>query len=244
MKQAMAQNKSRRAVPGNMQTLFSFSTDRRVRLKRRHGAAGDGYWPGYVDALVNVVLNLMFLAAMLAVGSFVLGLEISRKILMPAMQNTIENVRQIMDQTQLDSRKGQSSTIEVIDSPASRPSPSVQIDRVRSVDSQTFLHVKFAADALQLSDSTRINMIPRLRELLEKNPEASFAVWAVSEADPQSRRVSFMRIMALRDALNKAGIENNRISTRILPGANTSTDGQLVYILVRSTQNRKEPDEQ
>jgi hypothetical protein len=51
----------------------------RARLGRK--AAGheeESYWPGYVDALVNVVLNLLFLLAILTMAAFVLGHQAGR----------------------------------------------------------------------------------------------------------------------------------------------------------------------
>lgn len=36
------------------------------------------FWPGYVDALMNLVLNLLFLSAIFAIAIFVLGMESSR----------------------------------------------------------------------------------------------------------------------------------------------------------------------
>jgi hypothetical protein len=217
----------------------------RLQKRRRHGSHGDGYWPAYVDALINVVLNLMFLVAMLAVGSFVLGMEIARKILLQPLQAPVRNVTRILDDAPPEQGRGRSFiTIDVVGSTEQGGSKMVRIDRVRSIQNQSLLHVKFTRDALQLSDSIRIDLIPRLREILLLNPGASFSVWAVSEADPQAQRVSFLRVMALREALNRVGIENSRIVTRILPGTNTAVDGQLVYVLVRSNQNRKEANEQ
>ncbi len=216
----------------------------RLHKKRRHGMHSDGYWPGYVDALINVVLNLMFLVSILAVGSFSMVIEISRKVLMPAMQASVEKVTHIVDDVRTTGTEGALITINVVESATPKELQAVSIDRVRTIESQTLMQVKFAAGALQLNDSTRADLIPHLRDLLQKNPGASLAVWAVSDADPQSRRASFMRVMALRDALKLAGAENNNVVTRILPGTNTRTDGQLVYVLVRSIQSRKEADEQ
>ncbi len=215
-----------------------------MQQRRRRSSGIDTYWPGYVDALVNVVLNLMFLVAMLAVGSFVLGLEISRHVITPELQTSIEQVRRIVDNAVTTGTTGPARTIDVVSTPAPETSPSIRIERVRSVEEQPLLHVKFAPDALQMTDSIRTDLAPRLRELMQKNPGATFTIWAVSGAEPQARRISFMRIMALREALNAAGIDNSRIVTRILPGTNTTTEGQLVYVLMRSTQNRKEPDGQ
>lgn len=50
-----------------------------ARKSRRRGRSGqdEGFWAGYVGALVNVVLTLLFLVAVLAAGSYVLGVEAS-----------------------------------------------------------------------------------------------------------------------------------------------------------------------
>lgn len=45
-----------------------------MKKHRRHLAEAN-FWPGYVDALVNVVLNLLFMVAIFAVGVFCMGLQ-------------------------------------------------------------------------------------------------------------------------------------------------------------------------
>lgn len=43
-------------------------------MKRKPSiSSGSNFWPGYVDAMVNVVLNLLFLVAMFAISAAVLG---------------------------------------------------------------------------------------------------------------------------------------------------------------------------
>jgi len=37
-------------------------------MKRKHGEVATNFWPGYVDAMVNVVLNLLFLVAMFGIA--------------------------------------------------------------------------------------------------------------------------------------------------------------------------------
>jgi hypothetical protein len=50
------------------------SAIRRIRAQRHVLAQEEeSFWPGYVDALVNVVLNLLFLLAILTLAAFVLG---------------------------------------------------------------------------------------------------------------------------------------------------------------------------
>lgn len=219
-----------------------------ARQYRRRGMQDGTYWPGYVDALINVVLNLMFLVAMLAVGSFVMGMQISRTVMAPVTEAPTRKEQKsapVVDEViTIGPREDAATTIDVIDSTAPYASWGIRVDQERNVENQALLQIRFAPDALRLTDSSRVNLLPRLRRLSQQHPGASFAIWAVSGPDPEARRVSFMRIMALREAMNSSGIDNRRLVTRILQGSNKGTSGQLVYVLVRPTQNKNETDEQ
>ena len=41
-----------------------------------HGVEAPNYWPGYVDALTNVVLNLLFLIGVFTIGLVSLNMEV------------------------------------------------------------------------------------------------------------------------------------------------------------------------
>jgi outer membrane protein OmpA-like peptidoglycan-associated protein len=60
--------------------------DGRGKRRRRQGEAmtGDGhdsdnFWPGYVDAISNLVLNLLFVVAILTMAVFLFAIELGRK---------------------------------------------------------------------------------------------------------------------------------------------------------------------
>jgi hypothetical protein len=47
--------------------------------RRRRGLEEQSYWPGYVDALTNVVLNLLFMVGIFAIGIFSMSMEAALK---------------------------------------------------------------------------------------------------------------------------------------------------------------------
>lgn len=214
------------------------------KSSRRRGVQSEGFWAGYVGALVNVVLTLLFLVAVLAAESYVLGVEFSRKIVASALEASRQKLLREPEARPDVDRRIEPETIEVVEVPLPETSRQVRIDTIRSVERQELLQVRFPSESLELNDVARQALLPRFREFQRQSPGAVYTVWALSDADPQNRRVSFIRIMALRKALAEAGIENNRVVTRILPGRSTTLDGQLVYVLVRVTTMNATTDEQ
>jgi hypothetical protein len=214
-----------------------------LKKRRRHGGGDAGYWPGYVGALINVVLSLMFLAAMLAVGSFIVGLDFSRKTLLSAMKASVEQAARISKERLEKSSSAPFVFFDVEGTEAPASSNEVGIEPPGGRENQGLLQVKFTGDALALNDTVRNELGNGLRDLLRTHPDATLVVWAVSDTDPRYQRASFLRVMALREALIGAGAESRRIVTRIVTGKNTTADGQIVYVLVRST-NQNEHHEQ
>ncbi len=43
------------------------------------GNDGDNFWPGYVDAISNLVLNLLFVVSILTIAVFIFAIELGRK---------------------------------------------------------------------------------------------------------------------------------------------------------------------
>lgn len=202
------------------------------RRKRRHPAHSEGYWPGYVDALTNVVLNLLFLVAILAAGVFSLGMEASRKALLPGLGELPVPVQRVLGRS--------AASIEVAPPGPTADVLRVKLDAVRQEGGQTLLQITFEADALVLGAADRAALLPQIQAEYGRFDRASVAVWAVSDADPANQRASYMRVMAVRDQLGVAGVDVRQVVTRILPGASLDRGVQRVYVLFN--RNRKNDD--
>lgn len=202
------------------------------RRKRRHKEHSEGYWPGYVDALTNVVLNLLFLVAILAAGVFSLGMEASRKALLPAAGELQRRVNQVL---------GRAATSIEVGKPAAVPDVlHVKLDAVRQEGGRILLQITFDGDALVLGAADKAVLLPQIKAEYARLEHASVAVWTVSDADPGNQRASYMRVMAVRDHLGEAGVDVRQVVTRILPGASQDRHVQRVYVVFN--RNRKSDD--
>lgn len=185
------------------------------------GEHGTNYWPGYVDALVNVVLNLMFLTAILAVGSFTQGLDsASRHQAGKSVATTAEPARAAPE-------------------PA-RPAVSKPRRRVRAAGGATReLRLRFADGTVRIDDGAR----ERLKRELLRHLAQGMQTWQVSVDtdvdDKFLRRTAYLRMMAVRNVFLEVGIEPERFDLRMRSGA----PGQQVVSIVPSKQppTRKAP---
>ena len=207
-----------------------------MRRKRRHPPHSEGYWPGYVDALTNVVLNLLFLVAILAAGVFSLGMEASRKSLLPT---TIDQVRFWVPAL---SSGRNVKAIDVSAASVAKDTRQVKLESVRPEGRQTLLQITFAGEALVLGDADRAALQPLLQGELQKAGPSTVAVWTVSDADPTNRRASYMRVMAVRTLLGEAGQDVTQVVTRILPGASADQHIQRVYVLLHKKGNQDDSE--
>lgn len=183
-------------------------------MSRIGGEHGNSFWPGYVDALVNVVLNLMFLSAILAAGSFFQGLESSRRraTTVPA------------DGTAARLKPGRNA----LTSSAESGSPNRE-HRAYKDAMQLTLH--FADNVVRVDDKAR----ERLKQELQLQISRGIQYWNVSiEADVDDnmqRRAAYLRMISVRSVLMEAGIDPSHFSLRIQPAKVANVGQQTLHIV-------------
>jgi hypothetical protein len=181
------------------------------RLSNEHS---NSYWPGYVDALVNVVLNLLFLAAILAVGSFTQGLENSRKVL-KEMSGVDDTARKTTGDTA--PRSPAESRSQMRDQAPSRE------------ELKLILH--FADYTVRLDDSAR----ERLKRELQRQISQGVQYWQVSiDADVEDntqRRAAYLRMISLRSVFLEVGIDPSRFSLLMQSAPVENVGQQRVHIV-------------
>jgi hypothetical protein len=184
-------------------------------MGRSGSGHGHGYWPGYVDALVNVVLNLIFLAAILAVGGFTLGLESSRRRLLES---------KAQEQTSRVTAERTSPT-EV---PKPKPKPTVQTgSNVRGAQ----LGLRFAGNTVRLDERSH----ELLKRELRRQFEQGVLYWQVTiETDVNDnlqRRAAYLRMMAVRSVFLEVGIDPVRFDLRMQAAKAAGVGAQMVRIV-------------
>ncbi len=199
------------------------------------------YWPGFVDAIMNVLLNILFMLCIMAFG---LGL----------VQN---QVRQTVNTNDDGDTPGKGSkqkkekptplafpTQETIDkfpvsqiklkTPASSDTAasSAETSVKAKLNEQNILSLQFIRQSPEMQHELKTHLQTFLPQIAK--PDEDIVVWAVDNEDtPNTNKLLFTRLMVVRNALVEIGIPANRIEVRMLPGE-TNKNALHVYLATSS----------
>jgi hypothetical protein len=220
-----------------------------------------GYWPGYVDALTNIVLNLLFMVGVFAVGVFAVSLEARLH------QRRAERVAQSAEQTAMApaarpvppaiaSRAAPDRAAPAPDrapppvaSPAPTPPRETTPPRSEPAPAETVIAIQapveiasastpahaitlkfgdsrgnpilqaiFPGDRFSLTESEEVRINSWARDQQARGARSFLLFTSVDESDAQDRRAGYLRIMAVRSSLLRAGIAPGTLSTRMFRG--------------------------
>jgi hypothetical protein len=205
-------------------------------MKRKFELATTNYWPGYVDALTNVVLNLLFMVAIFSMGVFSLGMQSSRLTEMLAQMSATKSALQT---SQADEAPVMQKRVAVqihvnTNAQPTLPEQGLSMSPVQQTSERVLAQIGFEAESVSISDSAKEVLAP-LREALKgaKAKGQHLVVWgAMNLRDPEQRRATYLRVMATRDWLVVEGVDAQLIETRLLPGATNRLSGQNIYVLI------------
>ncbi|RZL31396.1 MAG: hypothetical protein EOP35_22150 [Rubrivivax sp.] len=160
------------------------------------GGGGD-FWPGFVDALTNVVIAMVFVIVVLAIA-----LSFSAQMLAKRMAAKIAE-----QQAELGKAR------QVVVAPASATSAKVK-------PAERFLQLDFAPGALTVDMPAAKALgeaLAPLKARLAESPSLRLEVVAVGPEIhlSENQRAAFIRAMAVRNELLGQGVPGDRISTRI-----------------------------
>lgn len=185
----------------------------------------DIFWPGYVDAVTNLVLNLLFLLTIMIVAVFMFALELGRssqggpgktpvvsskqdaKNIAKttagadkeniALKREIERLNKLLAQQK--SQKVQPGVVEkTIDVTSNAPKPLNRLDKSLSV-SDTDVVVRFTDEAVAFTPAEH----DRLRETLKSIVATGKTTVSVEvpAGFTEARRMGYYRAMAVRNLL-------------------------------------------
>jgi outer membrane protein OmpA-like peptidoglycan-associated protein len=198
------------------------------------GEGGDGsdvFWPGYVDAVTNLVLNLLFLITIMTVAVFMFALELGRisggggegggkgggTTQVDAQESALAQTTEPGPEKS-GGAEAAATTTEVVSASSSIPPPQKGLDKAIGGDSE--VTVQFMDDAVTLTPEE----LPRLRKALEPfaaQGKARIEV-VVPKGFSESKRLGFYRAMAVRNLLLEMKIPNDRIELLVREGKSTA----------------------
>jgi hypothetical protein len=206
------------------------------------GGKDSNYWPGFVDALTNVVIAMVFVIVVLAIS-----LSFSAQLLAKRMAAKVASLEQdVVSRASAvkpdngdagsDQPSARLPTRTVIEVRGNEASVKAVSGSVRAADS--FLILEFAPGALTI-DSTAsdklASSLSAVKEKLASGGKVQVLARGPSMEISDNQRSAFLRIMAVRNVLIDQGIASERIEPRI----DTDTKASSVTVSISVEGGRR-----
>lgn len=212
-----------------------------------HSDGSDTFWPGYVDAVTNLVLNLLFLLTIMTVAVFMFALELGRASLGGAGKAPVattkpdaQNNQKTEPEPNVDELKKQIAALQnelraqqlkaaqsgkVIPATSAFPKPAKGLDTTFSSDSE--LVVRFTDKAVTLTPTELSQLRDALKPIIARG-RARIMV-EVPKGFSEAKRMGFYRAMAVRNLLLEMKMPKDRIELAVREGK-ASANASLVRI--------------
>ena len=196
--------------------------------------ASVNFWPGYVDAISNLVLNLLFLVMILCLAIFVMSqLPQQPSTAHPGAPSSVpQETRSEEARPEWGVKLSTGGKTEVVQKRAEievRPSPQGQLPGAVEIKSQTvsdqgvYLELHYLADALELTEAAQQALREQLQPLLKQGFSQWDVVVVTDTAFASMRRSALLRILRVREALQAPELSGLRSQTRIESGGTPAT---------------------
>lgn len=215
-------------------------------METRHSDDGsDIFWPGYVDAVTNLVLNLLFLLTIMTVAVFMFALELGRasqggadKTLVAsskegdvivskattdpvkeniALKREIERLNMMLAQRSSQTVQAGSlaKTVEVT---ANVPTPPNGLDTTLASDLEII--VRFVDEAVAFTPEEHDHLLESLKPIVASGKSNIYV--EVPAGFSEAKRMGFYRAMAVRNLLIEMKMPKENINVSVLEGKNNA----------------------
>jgi hypothetical protein len=210
----------------------------------RTNEGADVFWPGYVDAVTNLVLNLLFLLTVMTVAVFMFAMELGRQhvstnaprsdvssgqeIKRSAAEEVADLNRQIEElKREVQLAKAESvQPLKVLPASQAMKNPDKSIERATPVTGG--LIVRYTDEAVALTaaeaDKLRISLGP-----IVSSGKARIEV-VVPAGFSEAKRLGFYRAMSVRNLLIEMKMPPERIDVSVREGR-SGADAALVRVM-------------
>lgn len=212
----------------------------------------DTFWPGYVDAVTNLVLNLLFLLTIMIVAVFMFALELGRASkggadkslssssktgdlvvavgkLDPVKENAelkreIERLNLLLAQ-RVSSSEQIGNLVKTVEAKTSEPKPLNGLDQ--SLASESEITVLFKDEAVAFTPNEHEQMIATLKPIVEIGHTIIYV--EVPAGFSEAKRMGFYRAMAVRNLLIEMQMPKENINVSVIELKN-SGNASLVRV--------------
>lgn len=223
-------------------------------MENRHSDndGSDIFWPGYVDAVTNLVLNLLFLLTIMTVAVFMFALELGRasqggadKTLATsskqgeatvstattdpvkeniALKREIERLNLMLAQ-RVSQNMHPGGLAETVDVTATVPKPKVGLDKTLTSDLEII--VSFMDEAVAFTPEEHDRLLESLKPIVAIGKSTIYV--EVPAGFSEAKRMGFYRAMAVRNLLIEMKMPKENINVSVLEG-NNNANASLVRV--------------
>lgn len=212
----------------------------------------DIFWPGYVDATTNLILNLLFLLTILIVAVFMFALELGRsspvetvkqpdastkqdtKIVSEATTDPVEeNIalkREIqrlnmMLAQQVSPNEQSGGMAKTVDATSIVPKPQSGLDETLASDFEVI--VRFTHEAVTFTPAEHDRLLELLKPALMAEKTNIYV--EVPAGFSEAKRMGFYRAMTVRNLLIEMNLSGENIDVSVVEGK-SSANASLVRV--------------
>ncbi|MEI8324516.1 MAG: hypothetical protein WCH44_03975 [Betaproteobacteria bacterium] len=208
--------------------------------------AGDGsdiFWPGYVDAVTNLVLNLLFMLTIMIVAVFMFALQLSRAktnnptpaveipIVNPAAEIVSKDGEIQALRKALESLKSQAlvqnelrGAQKVVTAKSAVPQPDKDLEKLTATGGGVI--VSFGQDAVTLSAPEAQTLRTSLASIAASG--SARIVVLVPAGFSEAKRLGFYRAMAVRNQLIEMKLASDKIEVSIREGKSSADNAKVL----------------
>ena len=225
-------------------------------MSERHSDndGSDIFWPGYVDAVTNLVLNLLFLLTIMTVAVFMFALELGRaskvvaeklpvevtkleaeepKSKADAIKENIALKREIerlnLMLAQWTPQKAQSGAmVKTIDVTSNVPKSVKGLDKTLASDSEIL--VRFTDEAVSFTQAEHDRLLESLKPMVANGKVKVYVEVPIGFSE--AKRMGFYRAMAVRNILIEMNMPKDNIDVSVREGK-SNANASIVRVRAR-----------
>lgn len=188
------------------------------------GKKEQNFWPGFVDALSNLVLTLVFVMVIFVLALFYLSSKVSKSKLDALCPETKAELTQVTKELADTKEKlrvalAQAGQVnEKVTAAEKKPPPPKLTKLATQISSSgTSLEIRFPSGVVDLDDDTKQALDKLIAPLLASGQKISASLNAVPGPETFSvgNRLSFFRNLAIRNYLISKGVAKENIDTHL-----------------------------
>ncbi len=203
------------------------------------------FWPGFVDALSNLVLTLVFVMVIFVLALFYLSAKVSQtklEALCPATKAELSDTQKELEETRqaLQAALSQAGQIKAKEETAVKKTPSAQMDKIttEATNTGTSITIRFPVGEVELDSEAMQVLDKAIGPLLASGQriKAGYTSTPGPETYSEGKRLAFFRAVAVRNYLISKGVAKSDIDSKVLGHDQrdpNDPDGRVVIELKR-----------